>query len=408
MGGALGTGAVWNRRSSCGIFFTKKVFDLKTAFIASLILATNALYLEIGRYLVIDMVFSFFLVSALFLFYLAVNEEKNRTKNFLLFYLSLALAFLTKGPAAIAITALTGTAYLLFTKRLKTVAREMRWGWGLTIFFTVTLPWFVDISLRQPDFLNFFFLHEHVQRFISGHFEHQEAWFFYLVWVPLAFVPWALFPKPFLENFCSLTAARDSKRTELFLLIVAAGVLVFYSLSQSKLITYVLPSFPFISIFIARGWVLWEEKTNNVNIGRYFYAMISVLAVISLAVCLAMEKMNVNYTTKPFAQFLKPKLEKNDAVFIYDHPGAFYDFGFYLDFPVKLVGLEGELELFRKDKDASHVSVTKEEFAKKLRGHARIFCLMRKSDYDGLDTSVRRNLSLINQDNRKVLVESRP
>lgn len=388
-------------------FFTRQLFDLKTAFYSSLILATNVLYLEVGRYLLIDMVFSFFLVLSFYLFYLAVNQEKNKVRNYLFFYVSLALAFLAKGPAAGAMTVLVGFTYLVFTKKLKRVLCEMQFGWGVLIFSVIVFPWFVQIASRQPDFLNFFFLHEHVQRFVSQNFEHQEAWWYYVVLAPLAFMPWIFFTKPFEEVFGFFKAPADNKEPLIFALIAVFGVILFYSLSRSKLVTYILPSFPFISILIARGWALWEEKRKAIFIPRLFYGVTALLCVISVGICFTMEKVNANYTTKPFAEFLKSKLQADDRVFIYDHPGAFYDFRFYLDFPVKLVGLEGELELFRANPRASEVSITKEAFDRIVKTQPRIFCLMRKSDYEGLDPGVRGNLSLVKEDARKVLVESR-
>ena len=380
-------------------FFTRRVFDLKTAFYAALILVTNVLYLGIGRYLLIDSVFSFFLMSALYLFYLAVNEEKNKTRNYLLFYVSLSLSFLTKGPAAVAIMGLAGASYVLVAKKWKAVLFEMQLIPGLLVFAGIVVPWFYQISLRQPDFLNFFFLHEHIERFVSQHFEHQEEWYYYFVLTPLIFIPWIFFPK--------LKTAINKNSVELFLLIASAAVVLFYSLSRSKLATYVLPSLPFISVWIARCWVLSETKTLGDRVGRVFASVVVALCVVCLSISFAMEKVNPDYTTKPFAEFLKPELEKNDTVFIYDHPGALYDFRYYLNFPVKLVGLEGELELFRSDLNAKEVSVTKEAFEVILKSGKRVFCLMRKSDYEGLDAAVRARLSLIKEDNRKVLVVSR-
>ena len=263
-------------------FFVRRVFDLKTAFYSALILSTNVLYLGIARTLLIDMVFSFFLISGMYLFYLAVNGEKNKTRNYLLFYVSLSLAFLTKGPAAIAIMGLAGAPYLLLTRKMKSVLREMRLIPGLLIFTGIVLPWFVQISLRQPDFLNFFFLHEHVQRFVSQNFEHQEGWFYYLVLTPLVFIPWVFFPR--------IKRSVDKKSVEFFLLIAAAAVVLFYSVSRSKLATYILPALPFISIWIARSWVLSEAKVLGDRVSRVFAGIIIGMCAASIGVCFAVEK----------------------------------------------------------------------------------------------------------------------
>lgn len=452
-------------------FFTRRVFDQKTAFIASLVLATNVLYLQIGRYLLIDMVFSFFLVAALYLFYLATHEAKHKTRFYELFYLCIGLAFLTKGLAAVAIVGFVCFVYLTLTGQWTRTLREMYLGRGIVIFLAIVLPWFVQISLRRPDFLNFFFIHEHFQRYLSSHFEHQEAWYYYLWLTPVMLIPWIFFPEPLVRSLASLNENRW-RNPRFFLLFCALAVVLFYSLSTSKLMTYILPALPFFSILIATGWVGWQERVSEKSseklsmvmsgiffgvslvflvaapwvvphvadrsvdkiipflqqmagllavaggagffllrakrVRAFFYTWIIVLSALSIVVSDAMKTMNSNYTTKAFAQFLKPRLQENDRVFIYDHPGALYDFRYYLDFPVKLVGMQGELELFKDDPRAKTVSLGHEEFLNLLTKEKGIYCLMRKSDFLGLDESVRRSLLLLKEDERKVLLVSQP
>ncbi len=450
-------------------FFARKVFNEKIAFTASLILATNVLYLQIGRYLLIDMVFSFFLVAAMYLFYLAVHEEKHKTRFYGLFYVCISLAFLTKGLATLPIIGIISFLYLSLTRQWTRTLREMRLGWGIVIFLVTVLPWFVQIALRRPDFLDFFFIHEHFKRYLSSQFEHQEAWHYYVGLTPVALIPWVFFPEPLLRPLASLNENKW-RNPRFFLLLCGLAVVFFYSLSSSKLMTYILPSLPFFSILIAVGWAHWQERVLSscsatastvmagvlfiagfvVLVGAplvvphlkdrsldkiipplqgiagllvagggagffllrakrfraFFYAWVIMLSVVSMVVCDAMRTMNSDYTTKSFAQFLKPKLQENDRVFIYDHPGAFYDFRFYLDFPVKLVGMQGELELFKEDPKAKSASISHEEFLNLAKKEKGIYCLLRKSDFLGLDESVRKSLLVLKEDNRKVLVVS--
>ena len=87
--------------------------------LASLILATNAWAVQVSRYLVIDAVFSFFLTSCLLVFYAAFHSPRRGRVLFLLFYLLLGAAFLTKGPAALATVGLSVLSYLILTRRVK-------------------------------------------------------------------------------------------------------------------------------------------------------------------------------------------------------------------------------------------------------------------------------------------------
>jgi 4-amino-4-deoxy-L-arabinose transferase-like glycosyltransferase len=40
-------------------------------------------------------------------------------------------------------------------------------GYGLLVFMAIVAPWFVLVSLRNPEFSPFFFFHEHLARFGS-------------------------------------------------------------------------------------------------------------------------------------------------------------------------------------------------------------------------------------------------
>ncbi len=448
-------------------FFAKRILGLKTAFFSALILTSNFWYLQVGRYLLIDMVFSFFITAALYLFYLGVHETSLKKIYYLSFYICIGLAFLAKGIAGFIIPVLSIFFYLIFTRRFLKVFREMRLLWGVLIFLAIVGPWLFKIFSLEPEFIKVFVLHEHFGRFLSDNFEHQEPWYYYVMILPLILLPWTLFPWFFKRAFrFSKEEIRSDAR--LFLLISAASLFIFYSLSSSKLQTYMLPLVPLSAVFIGAAWhdrleregwsalslrgaeivlflllfagisfiaisskydayfsrkftegvlfylqliaaalmtgtVVCLRAIKRQSKEGFFYALIVMMCLVSVAFFSAMEKININYTTKHFAQTLKPQLKKDGAVFIYGQPGAFYDFAFYLDAPIRVVGLEGELELTRGDKEDAVVSVTREEFFRMIGEGWKIYCLIRKSDFVDLDPGIRRRLTVMKEDARKIL-----
>ncbi len=384
-------------------FFAKIIFGSDTAFFSSLILASNLFYLQVSRYLVIDAVFSFFVVSALYSFYLGVYESKNKAKFYLLFFFLSGLAFLTKGVIAVVIPAISIFIYAAATRKIKRVFSEMPLGPGAAVFAAVTFPWFFIISKREPGFLSIFFLHEHLSRFVSRGFEHQEAWYFYWVFLLAVFLPWFLFPPAVKKGFYFLRD-RASDDPKWFLFLSSLATILFFSLSRAKLMTYILPVVPLVSILLADGWAKLSSSSSR----RIFFIAIGLLAVVAFVFPFLMEMWNSDYTTQPFARALSPRLKSGDTVFIYDNPGAMYDFGFYLGYPVKLVGMEGELELSKNDPKAGGISVSHKAFEKMMGGKDKIYCLMRKSDFLGLDPAVRQKLKIMKEDDRKTLVESIP
>ncbi|MBI4353537.1 MAG: phospholipid carrier-dependent glycosyltransferase [Candidatus Omnitrophica bacterium] len=451
-------------------FFAVKVWDVRSALFSSLILTSNVWYLHVGRYLVIDMAFSFFVAAAFYLFYLGLVSEKHPAAYAAGAGVSLALSFLAKGLGGAALFFVLVPCYGWLAGYKRQEWKRLRFPAAAALFGLLVLPWFVWAFLKEPEFFRVFFVNEHVRRFLSDQFEHQKAWYYYGVFVFLIFLPWLLFLEP-LGKAAAFFRKEALKTPAFFMGVSAAGMLLFFSLSQSKLPTYVVPAIPLLSLLLGNGWSRWmEEEKPSTCLRRLTHAGLLVLSLasfifalavpwllgsvvkrfpegigfylrlialclmgsclggvvllrkgrkgflfgwvalgmflVSLTVSFAMEKMNVDYTTKPFAEALRPKLEKDSQVFIYDHPGPFYDFRFYLKHPVKLVGLAGEFETLGWDEVSSDAAIPREAFEEALKERKRLYCLMRKSDFLGMKPELRRNLLVLREDRRKVLFEA--
>jgi 4-amino-4-deoxy-L-arabinose transferase-like glycosyltransferase len=110
----------------------------------------------------------------------------------------------------------------------------------------------VLVSARNPEFAHFFFIFQHFQRYLSrAQFDrYQPVWFFLPV-LALGLLPWTtLLPQALYRGW---RAARGGERASSLLLIWAAFVLLFFSLSQSKLTPYILPMLPALSLLTGRG-----------------------------------------------------------------------------------------------------------------------------------------------------------
>ena len=200
----------------------------------AVVLATSGGYLVLARLLTLDMVFTLFLNLGIALGYLALSRERPRLWPWA--YLALALAVLVKGPVALVLAGLIwGLAAALERgwQGLRALIRPGSWA----ILAAVVLPWFVYAAWRYPAFPRFFLWEHHVERYVSGAGFHAEPWWYFgpvlagllLPWTGL--IPWALGQKD---------AAHRGDR--LFLMIWAGAVVAFFSLSQGKLATYILPA----------------------------------------------------------------------------------------------------------------------------------------------------------------------
>ncbi len=450
--------------------FAQKAFGPRSALFSSLMLLSNVWYVQVGRYLLIDSVFAFFLVSAFYLFILGLSSPTGNKAYAVSFYVCVALAFLAKGLAGIVIPFFCLSLYLGMTRQLKKGLSFLFFGWGPVVFAGIVLPWFILISRREPEFLKFFFLHEHFSRFVSKDFEHQAAWYYYLLILPAVFLPWVLFVEP-LKRALGFLNGKESPLGRLYPLTVSLGIVVFYSLSRSKLATYILPCIPLLCVWLGHAWAEWPKTRGDALAMRatrwlvggflvllgfvvalpafplpfirkipttprvyfqtmalsaililslvlrflkvrrtdaVFYSIVFFTAFVSFFSTPVLEKENTLYTTRDFAEMLRPLLKENDRVLIYGDAGAFYDFGFYLKHPVKLANLEGELKLPVSEPDTSQEKaglVSYDEFVRLLK-EPGVYCLIRKSDYWGLDAALRQDLKILKENDRKVLFES--
>lgn len=450
-------------------WFTKNFFGERGAALTSLILLSNFWYLHVGRYLLMDMVFSFFLTAGLFLFFYATESSASNKKYFYwLSYASFGAAFLTKGPVVLVLGGISLLVYLLIVRSLVKVLKECRLFSGLIIFALIAGPWFYLISKREPEFIQLFFFHENLARYSSGQYEHQEPWYFYLIWLVILVFPWYFFPKMLRNFFSGFDHKNPEGRAKLFALTVIIAILGFYSLSKSKLPTYLLPIVPFLAILAGNGihrlfiqsvnlknsvleWLFrlllfigitalfLAEKIQNlrgilqVNASQYvpilcaifitasflnlrairqnrtdklFYWTVLFLTALSIVGIFMIETDMSARTNKKIAEVARPYLDQSPQIFVYDSPSPFYDFEFYLKYPVKLVGLSGELELYQGDPDDQEKMVTQDQFKELLEKPISAICLIRRSDFEGWDFKAKANLKILYQDPKKILFAS--
>jgi len=239
-----------------------RLFDRRTAIFAALFLATAAGFVLQSRIILTDMLLTFCLTSALGAFIIAARREewhRSGGTTWYFFYLFCALAVLTKGLIGVVFPVGIIFFYILMTRGWHILGR-MRLASGILLFLAVTVPWFVVVSLRNPEFARFFFIHEHFERFTSTvHGRYQPFWFF----VPVlagTMLPWSFFI-PGVLGRAWRDRRHESGQAALFLLIWSLLIFLFFSKSSSKLVPYILPIFPPLAILIA-------NRFNSVFEGR--------------------------------------------------------------------------------------------------------------------------------------------
>jgi 4-amino-4-deoxy-L-arabinose transferase-like glycosyltransferase len=233
----------------CGVLLVyhlgRKLFGRREGLYSAIVLGSSVGYLFQSRMNIIDNTLTVCMTATLGFFLLASQREESRKGLYYhLFYLFAALTVLAKGLIGIVLPGGILFLYLLLTRRWG-LLREMRLFTGICLFLAVCAPWFVLVSLQNPEFPRFFFIHEHFDRFLTKvHGRYEPPWFFIPVLLG-GMVPWTFFlPATVREAW----QKRDSRR--LFLVLWAGVIFTFFSLSSSKLIPYILPVFPAVALLI--------------------------------------------------------------------------------------------------------------------------------------------------------------
>ena len=166
---------------------------------------------------------------------------------------ALGLAVLAKGPAGGVLAGASTVIGALLTKRGSRVWR-LAGPWALGSFGIVALPWYVLCILRNPEFVQVFFVSHNVQRFLAPVFQHEQPFWYFGPVLLLGLAPWtAAIVATVREAATRLTRRAWTGSPSIFLATWVLFPVAFFSFSQSKLPGYVLPAVPAAALLLAHA-----------------------------------------------------------------------------------------------------------------------------------------------------------
>ncbi len=312
-----------------GFYWARRAFNDRAAFYTALAFLTTVGVFLFTRWFIPESMLCFFLALALWAF--LTGLEDRRPNLFYVTYASLAIALLAKGLIAPVFFIAAAIPYLIITGDWRRW-REFRLGTGILLFLAIGAPWHIMAAIRNPDqghpignhptygnvhgFLYFYFINEHVLRFLGKRYPHdynkQPGWVFWVGHLAWLF-PWCLFfpaavrrlwrrrhefwssihPETnntltFLDTeataFDAARAARAQRyraRTTLLLGLYAAFILVFFSISTNQEY-YTWPAYFALLLLVAGSLSL--QEISPVTKGRWLlfaHWMMVVIGVIS-------------------------------------------------------------------------------------------------------------------------------
>ncbi len=207
------------------------------------------------------------------------------------FYVLTGLAVLTKGPVGVVLPGLIIFAFLVYVGNFWTVLQEMSILSGGLIFLAIALPWYILVTLKHGSaFINSFFGYHNFQRFTDVVNGHEGAWYFYFPIVLGLFAPWSVYlPQAIARlRFWQASFWRKQPRQAqlgIFAFFWFVCIFIFFSISVTKLPSYVLPLIPAAAILVALGWS--EALTRNYQFEPDCSLLISIIANVLFLVVIA-------------------------------------------------------------------------------------------------------------------------
>ncbi len=253
-------------------FLGKSYMSKELAFLSSIIILSSPFYFFFARLCNTDMILTFFFSISLLSFY---KFYLSNDKKFLfLFFTSYLLANLTKGPVAYLIPLIL--IIFMITEKNINFFRSLKFVFILLLFSVIPLLWllFVGIKIGNIFSLKSLIFNETIGRMFKG-YAHKEPFYFYLEYFPLLYFPWSFI---FILKIYKL---KDfwKERFLKFQIIWFFVIFLFFSISESKLISYILPlSVPF-GIIVSR---MLDEVNINFNLKKGVYFIFFILVCIEI------------------------------------------------------------------------------------------------------------------------------
>ena len=228
------------------------------ALTALLVMTTSFLFFVAAAAVMTDMLLTIAVSVALGAFWERYRGGSGHAE--LALYVALGLGLLIKGPLAAVLALGPIVLWALAFRRVGQVWQRFAWLKGGLLALAIAAPWYIAAELRNPGFLNYFIIGEHIQRFLvpgwtgdlygrAHDVPRGGIWLFFL----LGALPWGLIAIPWLIGARVRVRVRWREHYELvaFWLISALVPLVLFTFAGNIIFPYALPALPAAALAFA-------------------------------------------------------------------------------------------------------------------------------------------------------------
>ena len=306
------------------------LFGSQTGLLATLVILSSFEFFALSRTLNTDMALTFW-TTATTAFFLrwTITPEVRRWEW--LYFASMGMAFLTKGPIALLVP-LSVVLLVHIHARSIDAPLPIHWFRGTFVTLMLSLSWFVVVVAIHPELVRYFLGFELLQRTIGAARGREQPFWFYFLVLSIGLFPWSLFVPFAFVSRCKSWSLNKIQRVDLALYAWILVPLIVLTIIRSKLPTYVLPLFPAFALLIA-DWI--GSQTSPRTVRRVVFITVMIfLALLGLPLLLPYISHQTR-NIKPHAVFMV-----SEAIVILATAGAVFLAARWQD-PLRLVSVLG-------------------------------------------------------------------
>ena len=283
----------WTARfpvAALGFIFSMVVYGIGRIYInrrfgvfTSLIIATSLEFIMLAKYAILDIVLTFYIGLALVAYFSVYFCKENHKKFYWwAFYIFTGLAVMAKGIPGIAIP--FGTVFFtsIMAKKFKEIFKPVFLIPGLILFCLIVLPWHILMfKIHDPLFFNEYIVKHHLHRFLNtphNEIGRKQPFYYYFIVVLWGFIPWifsiiAVFIDKiknwgklhYVEKVINFDFSTLDNTHKLLALcwVTAFWIMLFFSMSSTKLATYILPVYFPLAVITGLMWKDYVHKQKH-------------------------------------------------------------------------------------------------------------------------------------------------
>jgi 4-amino-4-deoxy-L-arabinose transferase-like glycosyltransferase len=227
-------------------FIGRRSVGERAAFWAAVLLTIAPGYTAVARLLLLDGLLTLCVTVSVLAGYEAVRTGQLKPSWWMLSAIGSGLGFLTKGPISeiLLFPPLVAASWLGGSLARVSLVRIVQFA---AVVIGINIPWYVAIYLREPVFLKYFFWEHNVMRFVQP-FDHLQPVWYYVPIIVAGFLPGTILFAVYLWRLLVSQQSRPFSAANGFWLLSGGWCMLFFSVSGSKLPTYILPAYPFLCL----------------------------------------------------------------------------------------------------------------------------------------------------------------